>query len=48
MAYKNFEIKDDYSKQVKTTFELTKDYFQRKISDYDEQDKKQNVKLQKT
>jgi hypothetical protein len=36
MAYKNFNIKEDYSKQVKTTIELTKDYFQRKISDYNE------------
>ena len=45
MAYKNFNIKEDYSKQVKTTFELTKDYFQRKISDYNEQDKKAKRKI---
>jgi hypothetical protein len=45
MAYKNFDIKEDYSKQVKTTFELTKDYFQRKIPDYNEQDKKAKRKI---
>jgi hypothetical protein len=47
MAYKNFNFKEDYSKQIKTTFELTKDYFQRKISDYDEQDKKAKRKITK-
>jgi ribosomal protein L14E/L6E/L27E len=40
IAYKNFNIKEDYSKQIKTTFELTKDYFQRKISDYNEAKRK--------
>jgi hypothetical protein len=48
MGHKSFNIKEDYSKQVKTTFKLTKDYFQRKFPTMMNKIKKQNVKLQKT
>jgi hypothetical protein len=45
MVYKNFNIKEDYFKQIKMTFKLTKDYFQRKISNYNEKDKKAKRKI---
>jgi Na+/phosphate symporter len=45
LAYKDFNIDEDYSKQVETTFKLTKEYFQKKIDIYDEQDKKGKRKI---
>jgi hypothetical protein len=34
MAYKDFDINDKYSVYQKTTFELTEEYFKKKIDNY--------------
>jgi hypothetical protein len=38
MAYKNFDINGNYSVYQKTTFELTEEYFKKKIDNYNLQD----------
>jgi LPS O-antigen subunit length determinant protein (WzzB/FepE family) len=38
MAYKDFDINDNYSQHTKTTFELTEEYFKKKTDNYNLQD----------
>jgi hypothetical protein len=42
MAYKDFNINSNYSQHTKTTFELTKEYFKKKIENYNIQDTNAN------
>jgi hypothetical protein len=45
MCYENFDINEDYSTDVKTSFKLTKDYWASKVQNYFAQNKKASLKV---